>query len=316
MGRRPRPKGPVHDAVLVVDKPAGPTSHDVVARVRRAVGHSRVGHTGTLDPPATGVLVLCLGRATKLVRFLQAGTKTYAARIQLGVTTDTQDAEGRVLATVDADHLDEHTVCEAFTAFQGSFEQLPPMVSAVKVGGERLHAKARRGETVDREPRQVHVGSLVLDGFTPGAIAEVSVLLTCSAGTYVRTIAHDVGQRLGVGGSLVSLRRVANGPFTLEEAVGLDVIEEGGAAAVEGASVDVLTAVTRTLEVVEVGDDEVARRITQGGAGPAVDHEGSVALVRPAAPERNAQLLAIARSNADRDATRPELVWTRPEELT
>ncbi len=315
MGRRPRPRGPVHDAVLVVDKPAGPTSHDVVARVRRAVGHSRVGHTGTLDPPATGVLVLCLGRATKLVRFLQAGTKTYAARIQLGVATDTQDAEGVVLDTVDASHLDEHTVCEALTAFQGSFAQVPPMVSAVKVDGERLHTRARRGETIEREPRQVHVGSLVMDGFVPGPVTEVSVLLTCSAGTYVRTIAHDVGVALGVGGSLASLRRVANGPFTLDEAVSLPSVDEGGGAAVEAASMDVLTAVTRTLEVVEVDDDEVARRITQGGAGPTLPHEQPVALVRPADGARPAQLLAIARHHQDRGATHSELVWTRPEEL-
>lgn len=316
MGRRPRPRGPVHDAVLVVDKPAGPTSHDLVARVRRAVGHSRVGHTGTLDPAATGVLVLCLGRATKLVRFLQAGTKTYAARIRLGVATDTQDAEGEVLRTVDASHLDEHTVCEALTAFQGDIAQIPPMVSAVKVDGERLHARARRGETVERTARQVHVGSLVMDGFVPGAVAEVSVLLTCSAGTYVRTIADDVGAALGVGGSLSGLRRVANGPFTLDEAIDLPAIDEGGAAAVEAASMDVLTAVRRTLEVVEVDDDEVAARITQGGDGPALAHDRPVALVRPAAATRPAQLLAIARHDPARAATRSELVWTRPQELT
>ncbi len=316
MGRRPRPRGPVHDAVLVVDKPAGPTSHDVVARVRRAVGHSRVGHTGTLDPAATGVLVLCLGRATKLVRFLQAGTKTYAARIRLGVTTDTQDAEGVVVATADASHLDEHTVCDALTAFQGRIWQVPPMVSAVKVDGERLHTRARRGETVERTARQVHVGSLVMDGFVPGPVAEVSVLLTCSAGTYVRTIAHDVGEALGVGGSLASLRRVANGPFTVDEAITLPSIDQGGAAAVEAASMDVVTAVARTLEVVEVTDDEVARRITHGGSGPALGHDRTVALLRPAAAAGASQLLAIARHDADLDATRSELVWTRPEELT
>ncbi len=315
MGRRPRPRGPVNDAVLVVDKPAGPTSHDVVARVRRAVGHSRVGHTGTLDPPATGVLVLCLGRATKLVRFLQAGTKTYAARMRLGVTTDTQDAEGTVLATVDASHLDEQTVCSALTAFQGTFAQVPPMVSAVKVDGERLHAKARRGETVDRSAREVHVGSLVVEAFEPGPVAEVSVLLTCSAGTYVRTIAHDVGTALGVGGSLAALRRVANGPFTLAEAVDLSTIDEGGAAAVEAASLDVRTAVTRTLEVVEVADGDLARRITQGGAGPPLDHDRTVALLQSATDGRPSRLLAIARHDPDRQATCSELVWTRPEEL-
>ncbi|MFW5934077.1 MAG: tRNA pseudouridine(55) synthase TruB, partial [Actinomycetota bacterium] len=141
----------MHDGVLVVDKPAGMTSHDVVAVVRRAVGHQRVGHTGTLDPAATGVLVLCLGRATKLVRFLQSGRKTYAAEVRLGVTTTSQDADGEVVATTDASHLDERTVCEALMRFQGTYPQLPPMVSAVKVGGQRLHEAARRGEDVERE---------------------------------------------------------------------------------------------------------------------------------------------------------------------
>ncbi|TVR20295.1 MAG: tRNA pseudouridine(55) synthase TruB [Nitriliruptor sp.] len=315
MGRRPRPRGPVHDLVLVVDKPAGPTSHDVVARIRRVVGHSRVGHTGTLDPAATGVLVVCLGRATKLVRFLQAGSKTYAARIQLGLETDSQDTTGVELARIDASHLDEHTVCEALSAFQGSFEQVPPMVSAVKVGGERLHTKARRGETVERTPRAVEVSSLVLDGFTPGTVAEVSVLLTCSAGTYVRTIAHDVGAALGVGGCLASLRRIANGPFTVDEAVTLDALDRAGPEDVLARGIDVVAAVRRTLEVVEVTDDEVARRLTQGGSVPPVGHDGPVALVRPAAGGRSEQLLAVVADDATAGRARPELVWTRPEEL-
>lgn len=315
MGRRPRPRGPVHDRVLVVDKPAGPTSHDVVDRIRALVGHSRVGHTGTLDPAATGVLVVCLGRATKLVRFLQAGTKTYAARIQLGVETDSQDATGVELARVDASHLDEDTVCGALTAFQGTFDQLPPMVSAVKVGGERLHAKARRGETVDRAPRQVEVSSLVLDGFTPGPVAEVSVLLTCSAGTYVRTIAHDVGAALGVGGSLLSLRRIANGPFDLEESVTLDQLEAADQDAIPALGMDVVTAVRRTLEVAEVTDDGLARRLTQGGAAPALGHDRPVALLRAATSDGSEQLLSIVADDATGSRARPELVWTRPEEL-
>ncbi|MEX2550111.1 MAG: tRNA pseudouridine(55) synthase TruB [Nitriliruptoraceae bacterium] len=314
MGRRPRPKGPVRDAVLVVDKPAGPTSHDVVAAVRRVIGHSRVGHTGTLDPAATGVLVLGLGRATKLVRFLQAGTKTYAARIHLGVETDTQDAEGVVLATTDASHLDERTVCEVLTRFQGEFEQVPPMVSALKVDGERLHAKARRGEEVERAARRVRVDSLVLDAFTAGEVTEVSVLLTCSAGTYVRTIAHDVGAVLGVGGSLASLRRIANGPFVVDEAHTLDEVVGAGQEGVPALSLDVVSAIERVLEVEHVTDEDLARRVTQGRSAPALGRDRPVALIRPASAERPPQLLAIvADDGAGR--SRPELVWTRPEEL-
>lgn len=314
MGRRPRPRGPVHDMVLVVDKPAGPTSHDVVARIRRAVGHSRVGHTGTLDPAATGVLVVCLGRATRLVRFLQAGTKTYAATIHLGIATDTQDATGVELARTDASHLDEDTVCGALTAFQGTFEQVPPMVSALKVDGERLHAKARRGETVERVARPVEVSSLVLEAFVPGEVAEVTVLLTCSAGTYVRTIAHDLGLALGVGGSLASLRRIANGAFSVDEAVTLEQIERADADTIVGLGIDVVTAVRRTLPVREV-DAEVAGRIVHGGPAPASGHDGPVALVRRVGGGDGEQLLAIVADEATGPHARSELVWTRPEEL-
>jgi tRNA pseudouridine55 synthase len=301
--------------VLLVDKPAGPTSHDVVARVRRVAGHSRVGHTGTLDPPATGVLVLCLGRATKLVRFLQAGTKTYAARIRLGIATDTQDAEGVELARTDASHLDESTVCGALQAFQGEIDQIPPMVSAVKVDGQRLHELARRGETVERAPRRVEVTSLVLDRFTPGPVAEVDVLLSCSAGTYVRTIAHDLGAALGVGGSLATLRRLGNGPFGVDECVDLATIEHTDAAGLHALGIDPLAALRRTLEVIELDDDDAARRLVQGQALPALGRPGPVAVVRPARGDRAAQLLAILQDDAAGRRARPALVWTRPEEL-
>jgi tRNA pseudouridine55 synthase len=166
------------------------------------------------------VLVVCLGRATKLVRFLQAGRKTYAARMVLGVETTSQDAQGEVVARTSAADVDERRFCEALTRFQGDIEQVPPMVSAVKVGGERLHEIARRGEEVDREARTVTVHDLILDEFDVADRdhPEASFLVTCSAGTYVRTLAHDLGRTLGVGGSLTGLRRVANGPFTVDDA--------------------------------------------------------------------------------------------------
>lgn len=317
MGRRPRPKGPVHDGVLVVDKPAGRTSHDVVAAVRRAVGHSRVGHTGTLDPAATGVLVLCLGRATRLVPFLQRGTKTYAATMLLGVETDSQDADGVVAARRDASHLDERAVCEALAGFRGVLQQVPPMVSALKVDGERLHVRARRGEVVEREPRQVTVHSLVLDTFTPGPTAEVAVLVTCSSGTYVRTLAYDIGTALGVGGSLRALRRLANDPFTLEDAITLD--EVGDAARAERTAellMSPLGAVRRALPVVEVEDAELVRRLAHGAAldeapvaGPfAVTHVSEMTAGRE-------KLLGVYEAGQDGASARPAFVWTRPEEL-
>lgn len=294
--------------VLVVDKPAGMTSHDVVAVVRRAAGQRRVGHTGTLDPDATGVLVCCLGRATRLVQFLQAGRKTYAARMVLGRATSTQDASGEVLEERDASHLTEHEVCVELMRFQGEIEQVPPMVSALKVDGERLHEKARRGEVVEREPRSVTVHDLVLEDFEPGERAALSFLVTCSAGTYVRTLAHDLGASLGVGGSLESLRRLANGAFTSAAAHDLDEIRAAG----EAGELDELLltpaeAVRGMLPVVEVDDPELVLALTQGKPGPARGHDDAYAVI---AGDR---LVGVYR---DRDgAGRAEAVFLQPGDL-
>jgi tRNA pseudouridine55 synthase len=296
--------------VLVVDKPLGPTSHDVVQTVRRAAGQSRVGHTGTLDPAASGVLVVCLGRATKLVRFLQAGRKTYAARMVLGVETDTQDAQGEVVARTPAPHVDERRFCEALTRFHGELEQVPPMVSALKVGGERLHELARRGEEVDRAARPVRIHDLLLDEFdaTDRDHPEAAFLVTCSAGTYVRTLAHDVGRSLGVGGSLVSLRRVANGPFTVDEAHTLETIGDAGReGALSALLLPVEDAVARILPTIEVDEPSAALALTQGKPAAARGRDGWYALTHRGA------LLGVY---ADREGrARPELVWTRPDEL-
>lgn len=300
------------EGVLVVDKPAGMTSHDVVARVRRLLGTRRVGHTGTLDPGATGVLVCCVGRATRLVETLQAGTKTYAATAVLGVETASQDLDGEVVATADASGLDEHVVCEALMGFQGPIRQVPPMVSAVKVGGERLHVKARRGEVVEREPRDVLVHDLVVEAYVPGRRAELRFLITCSAGTYVRTVAHDLGRALGVGGALSRLRRIANGPFTLDEAVTLEALESR--VATEGAMavlIDPLAALARVVPVVELDAVRDAERLR------AVGHGRGIALDAPVASEGGArvalaadgQLLALHAVEAGGTTTRPLVVF-------
>jgi tRNA pseudouridine55 synthase len=278
-----------------------------VQQVRRAAQQSRVGHTGTLDPAATGVLVVCLGRATRLVRFLQAGTKTYAAGMVLGVETDSQDAEGAVLRRVPAGHIDERRVCEELARFQGPISQVPPMVSAVRVGGQRLHELARRGEHVEREARQVVVHDLILDAFVPGEHPEVSFLVTCSAGTYVRTIAHDVGTALGVGASLHSLRRLANGPFLVEEAHPPERVTAAGTQGLPGLLVPPLTAIERILPMVEVGDPELVLALARGAKLPAQGREG------PYGVRSGERLIGIY---ADRGGVgRAELVWTRPEEL-
>ena len=297
------------EGVLIVDKPAGMTSHDVVDRVRRLAGTRRVGHTGTLDPAATGVLVLCLGRATKLVTALQAGTKTYMAVARLGITTSSDDLDGEVLATVSAAHLVEDTVCEALGAFHGALEQVPPMVSAIRIDGERLHVRARRGEVVDRPARSVHVESIMLDRFTPGETAEVGFLVACSAGTYVRSIARDLGVALGVGGALASLRRLANGPFVAAEAVTLERLESDPTE-LGRRLLTPLEAVARAVPLIEIDDPAQQRALATGKrperSGIDVDPERTTALVG------SGRLLAVVGPGQDGPM---HVVWARPEDL-
>lgn len=305
MGRRGDGGG--LDGILVVDKPAAMTSHDVVDAVRRAAGQRRVGHTGTLDPDATGVLVCCLGRATRLVPYLQAGRKTYAATMVLGRTTTTQDAAGEIVATADASAIDEQTFCAAMQRYVGVIEQVPPMVSAVKVGGERLHHKARRGEEIDRPSRRVTIHDLVLEDWEPGAQARGSFLVTCSAGTYVRTLAHDLGADLGVGGSLEALRRLANGAFTSAQALTLDEIRRRGSHGTLGDVLVGLAAAVDDLPRVAVDDPALVRDLTHGKPLPRAGLDGPFAVVA------GNRLVGIYR---DVDgAARPQAVFLQPADL-
>jgi tRNA pseudouridine55 synthase len=198
--------------LVVVDKPGGLTSHDVVARVRRLAGTRKVGHAGTLDPMATGVLVLGLGRATRLLGHLTLTDKRYDATIRLGVSTTTDDAEGEPVETRDTAALTDDAVRAALAVFEGEIEQVPSAVSAVKVDGERAYARVRAGHDVSLPARRVVVHELVV---TELRLPEVEVSVHCSSGTYVRAIARDLGEALGVGGHLTALRRTAVGPFTL-----------------------------------------------------------------------------------------------------
>ncbi len=221
------------DGVLVIDKPEGPTSHDVVARVRRVCGTRRVGHTGTLDPMATGVLPLVLGRATRLSRFVTQSDKAYEAEIRLGLTSDTYDAMGRTPpadepppggpgARATALPHSMREIEEALRPFRGSFLQTPPAFSAKKVDGVRAYARAREGQRVDLAPVPVTVHALELLGFEGD---RVTVRIDCSAGFYVRALAHELGERLGCGARLEALRRVRSGPYELSVAVALDTLE-------------------------------------------------------------------------------------------
>ncbi|HEX7442533.1 MAG TPA: tRNA pseudouridine(55) synthase TruB [Acidimicrobiales bacterium] len=204
------------NGLVVVDKEAGWTSHDVVARCRRIFGQKRVGHAGTLDPDATGVLLVGLGRSTRLMRFLTALPKTYEAEVVLGTATSTLDASGEVTGTWDMEDVSLAAVREAAATLTGEIEQIPPMVSAVKVDGRRLHALAREGIEVERKARPVTVYRYdVMPGMTPGVFR---IEVVCSSGTYVRVLAADLGEALGGGAHLRNLRRTRIGSFTTEDA--------------------------------------------------------------------------------------------------
>lgn len=213
------------DGLLVVDKPAGWTSHDVVARVRRVCGTRRVGHAGTLDPMATGVLVLGVGRGTKLLTFLVGCDKSYAATVRLGQATVTDDAEGEVVASADASGLSQPAVVMAAAALTGSLQQVPSAVSAIKVDGQRSYARVRSGETVRLTARPVTVSRFTVGEVRPaGACLDVDVEVDVSSGTYVRALARDLGVALGVGGHLTALRRTRVGRFALDDAIRLDAL--------------------------------------------------------------------------------------------
>ncbi|MGC9349724.1 MAG: tRNA pseudouridine(55) synthase TruB, partial [Anaerolineae bacterium] len=204
--------------VLIVNKPAGLTSHDVVNVVRRLVGTRKVGHTGTLDPMATGVLVLLIGAATRLSRFAGATQKRYSAVLRLGQTTTTYDADGEITDERPVD-VNLEQVENVLHEFQGDIQQVPPMYAAIRVNGKRLYELAREGKRVERQPRPVTVQRIeILNWHRP----ELELDIVCSPGTYVRSLAHDLGQRLGCGAHLTTLTRIANGPFTLEDSFTLD----------------------------------------------------------------------------------------------
>ena len=201
--------------LLNLYKPPGPTSHDLVAWVRRGTGVKKVGHAGTLDPAAAGVLVLCLGPATRLSEYLMGSPKTYLARVHFGVETDTYDAQGAVTAQ-DSRPLTRAEVEAALARFRGAIAQVPPMVSAIKQGGRKLYELARAGQTVERAARPVTISRLVLTVWEPPVAA---LEIDCSPGTYIRSLAHDLGQAVGVGAHLAALERTASGSFTAADAV-------------------------------------------------------------------------------------------------
>jgi tRNA pseudouridine55 synthase len=207
------------DGILLVDKPPILTSHDVVDRIRRQFGFKKVGHCGTLDPAATGLLIIVLERATKLQDRLMSDDKTYEGTLCLGVSTDSQDADGEVLAEKPVPPLTEADLEAVVAKFRGDIQQIPPMVSAKKVAGQPLYKLARKGKTIEREPRSVHIYDFRILSVT---LPRVQIRVTCTKGTYVRTLCHDIGELLGCGGHLAELRRTRSGKFDVKDAHRLD----------------------------------------------------------------------------------------------
>jgi tRNA pseudouridine55 synthase len=275
----------VPDGVLVIDKPPGVTSHDVVDAVRRKLRTRKVGHAGTLDPGATGILLVGVGRATRFLSYAQGAPKRYVAGAQFGWSTTTQDSSGEELERVEPDFT-ESALAAAVESLTGEIEQVPPMVSAVKVGGEKLYEKARRGEEVERRPRAVMIHELKVLEYDRGA-AQATLEVLCSGGTYVRTLIHDLGLALGCRAHMTSLRRTAAAGFTERDAVPLDAVDED--------SLRPLGDAVRELPRLDVGDD--AARLVSFGRPLQIDspeapaghvgvfHEGRLIAVYRGGPE-------------------------------
>ena len=251
----------------LIDKAAGMTSHDVVAKARKVFGTKRVGHAGTLDPMATGVLVLGVGAATRLLQYVTDGTKRYEATIRLGQATHTDDREGEVISTTDASGISDVQIREEIKKFIGNIAQKPSSVSAIKIDGKRAHERVRDGEVVDIPAREVHISEIdVLSITAVGEFIDVQVVVTCSAGTYIRAIARDVGDLLKVGGHLTSLRRTLVSPFDITECSELD----------GNNLISVASGISRILPIRTI-DFAEANEISFGRVIPASNKNGAVA---------------------------------------
>jgi len=288
------------DGLVVVDKAAGMTSHDVVARVRRLARTRRVGHGGTLDPMATGVLVIGVGKATRLLTYVIGSGKSYTATIRLGQTTVTDDAEGEVVATTSAGAVTDGAIRDGLAALTGDIEQVPSAVSAIKIDGKRAYKRVREGEQVTLAARPVTISRLDLLAIRRPSpeVVDVDVEVACSSGTYVRAIARDLGAALGVGGHLTALRRTAVGGFTLAEASTLEELEK---VAPEVVNLPLAAAARRFFAAREATVDE-ARTLSHGGPLDRAGIDGPYAVFAP-----DGGLLAIVREREGR--ARPEVVF-------
>ncbi len=288
--------------LLLLDKPSGPTSHDLVMAVRRGAGEKHVGHAGTLDPLATGLLVICLGAATRLSDYVRDRDKRYRARVRLGQTTNTYDADGDLVAE---SHLrpDQAAVEAALAGFRGQIQQRPPAFSAIKRGGQKAYELARQGLAVELEPRPVEIFALELSEWQP---PDFTLEVHCASGTYIRSLAHDLGQLLGCGAHLTALRRTASGRFDVREAVTLTALQEAFAAGRGAWQAYVRPAEAAVADWPAVSfSAEEAARLVHGQAVPYAAYLGEQARAYNA----EGQFFALVRADPTKDAWRPLKVF-------
>lgn len=291
------------NGVLNINKPSGMTSHDVVQHARRILREKRIGHTGTLDPLATGVLVLCIGRATRIAHYLEAGEKEYRAVMRLGITTDTLDSQGRILETRIYTAPDEETLVNAMQRFLGTTMQRPPAFSAVKIAGVPSYKLARQGKAEPNKPRPASIQAIELTGYDDPF---VSFTVQCSKGVYIRSLCADIGDALGMGAHVTDLQRTRSGRFSLEACVTLEELAEMAAAGTVDTAVTTIDEALAGFPVVPLADAE-AERVCHGNQVPCPESvaNGNGGMVR--LHDRSGRLLALAR--ADERFLRPELVF-------
>ena len=300
------------DGILIIDKPVEWTSHDVVAKMRGILRTRRIGHTGTLDPFATGVLVVCINRATRLVQFLTGHDKEYLATLRLGWRTDTGDLTGQAQGEpVEARMIDPQMINVALASFRGELEQTPPMFSARKIAGRRLYELARAGKVVERPPIKVHISQLELISCTPAndhpMALDVEIRVTCSAGTYIRTLAEDIGQHLGIGAHLIALRRIRAGRCRIEQAITLDqltrIVQDGQVLAHLQPMAETLD-----LPMITLTDAELIS-IRHGRAHPCADQgEAHLSHQTVSLCDQQGRLQAVASYDSGRAAFAPRVV--------
>jgi len=281
------------DGVLIIMKEAGWTSHDVVAKLRNILGGVKVGHAGTLDPAATGVLPVLVGRATRLAEYLVEWDKEYRAVMRLGETTDTQDATGTVLTSQDPSALENDAILDAIAGFRGPQQQLPPMYSAIKIGGQPLYKSARAGKTIERQERQIVIHALDVLGIEG---RDVTLSVVCSKGTYIRTLCADIGQALGVGGHLLSLTRQRVGPLSIDRALMVDQVAAEAAVGSILGKLMTMDQVLGNLPAVVVTNEQAERVLHGGGVFPIGVRElpASSQPVSVRLKDESGRLLAIA----------------------